>query len=216
MKCMNCGNELQNDQKFCTVCGYKVEDSINQQTQDHQVIIIPQTQSTNYRIPLLIGGGIIGLIILIITCLIITNKPVESEVIISQIQISESLWGNTTVTLTVDNLSDSAIKDVDIGFMAWDKNQLPVIVSEEFDYYSETYCLEGVCNAINIEPRGRKPTSIEIVSNPETIHYVLPFIISYTSYDGSDWKNPHVDSIRKKAGYEIKNLDDVFVLKKNN
>lgn len=212
IRCPKCNEKLQLNQKFCTACGYKIENVSNQPKQEDPIIFMSRSESGNHRKKLLIGGGIICFFILLIGFFIITHYNKESEVIISQIETYESIWGNTTVTLTVDNLSDSTIKDIEIAFMAWDENQLPVIVSEEFDYYSDTYCMEGVSNAINLLPKGSETVSIDVVSSMEQIHYILPFIISYTTYDGSEWKNSRANFMRKKAGSEIKNLDDVFVL----
>lgn len=39
--------------------------------------------------------------------------------------ITAGNWGNV-VTLKADNLSDSAIKDVRIGFAAWNDDRLPI------------------------------------------------------------------------------------------
>lgn len=140
----------------------------------------------------------------------------ESDICINYIKIRDGDWG-TTVTLTADNLSDSAIKDVRIGFAAWNEYKLPITLEGAYIYDSDTYFFQGDYNGINIVENGSGEIDFTLWNRVDELIYVLPVIVSYENYDGKIWQNPDLKELQSMAGKELKGkmLDKVYKMERS-
>jgi len=135
----------------------------------------------------------------------------ECEIKISHATITAGNWGNV-VTLKADNLSDSAIKDIRIGFAAWNDDRLPINLDGPDIYDSDTYFFQGNYLGINIVSSGSEELAFTLWNDAYDLAYILPVIVSYENYDGKIWENPDLKELQSMAGRELKGdmLEKVF------
>lgn len=95
------------------------------------------------------------------------------------------------------NNSGVDIKDVVLGFVAWDVNNLPVRIKDKFDFtdgeYFKQVNFDGI-NLINGEIHNGEP-GLDI-SN-ENIAKFKVIVISYADFDGNTWNNPLLGEFKK-------------------
>ncbi|UBH12835.1 DUF5780 domain-containing protein [Macrococcus armenti] len=107
----------------------------------------------------------------------------------------------------VKNNTDKDIRDIQYGFVAWDKNGLPIKIKGSIDF-GKSY-LRGVNgDAVNIPAKGEfgKSHGFEIEANIG-INTFKPIVVSYTDFDGKKWENPELDEFKRI--YEGKRLKDI-------
>ena len=107
----------------------------------------------------------------------------------------------------VKNNTNKDIRDIQYGFVAWDKNGLPIKIKGSIDF-GKSY-LRGVNgDAVNIPAKGEfgKAHGFEIEANLG-IDTFKPVVVSYTDFEGKKWDNPSLDEFMKV--YEGKRLKDI-------
>lgn len=99
----------------------------------------------------------------------------------------------------LQNNSDQDIKDAVIAFVAWDANNLPVVIKSQYDFTDGSYVSQVDYDAINLVPGGTfgqdYGLSLDEESNTITTCKAIP--VSYTTFDGETWNNPYYDDFKK-------------------
>lgn len=113
---------------------------------------------------------------------------------------------------TIKNNTDKDIKDVQYGFVAWDKNGLPIKIKGDIDF-GKSYFRGVTADAANIKGYGTfgEDKGYRIDSNIG-VHSFKPFVVSYVDFEGKKWINPKYKDFLKV--YEGKRLKDIKGVKK--
>lgn len=113
---------------------------------------------------------------------------------------------------TIKNNTNKDIKDVQYGFVAWDKNGLPIKIKGSIDF-GKSYFRGVTADAANIKAHGTfgEDKGYRIDSNIG-VYSFKPFVVSYTDFDGKKWTNPKYKDFLKV--YEGKRLKDIKGAKK--
>lgn len=210
--CPNCGAYLGKDSTICPCCGVSV---CNDRTASDLVSNTvsnsgnAQSSAEESKIKRKVKWWIIPIIVVILL-ICIPKGSKDPEVIFEHINIKDTGWGNLTVKLSAINLSNTAIKNIGIMFMAWDENGLPVLIPDNPIYYENGYLYEANYSAVNIPSNKVGDISFDIWCDIEDIRYVMPVVVSYEDYNGKIWKNPEEKSTKKLAGAQMKNVEGIY------
>ena len=107
----------------------------------------------------------------------------------------------------IKNNTNKDIRDVQFGFVAWDKNGLPIKLKGNIDF-GKSY-IRGVSgDAVNIPAKGKfgDKHGFSIDKDLE-VDTFKPIVVSYTDFKGNKWHNPKFDEFIKV--YEGKRLKDI-------
>lgn len=110
---------------------------------------------------------------------------------------------------TIKNNTDKDIKDVQYGFVAWDKNGLPIKIKGDIDF-GKSYFRGVTADAANIKGYGRfgEEKGYRIDSSIG-VHSFKPFVVSYIDFEGKKWTNPlHKDFLKMYEGKRLKDIKD--------
>lgn len=213
-ECPKCGAVLAETVMFCPCCGTKVSDdetALESLVRDNSDSSNAETDLKASRETKKKVWWIIPALIIIIL-IFIPKGSKEAMVKFSHINISETGWGNLTVTLSATNFSDTAIKNLEIAFMAWDENGLPVLIPDNPIYYDTGYLYEGSFDAVNIPANGTEEIQFDIWCELYDIRHVMPVVVSYENYNGKVWKNSKMKSLKKMAGEQMKNVEGIYTM----
>lgn len=113
---------------------------------------------------------------------------------------------------TIKNNTDKDIKDVQYGFVAWDKNGLPIKIKGDIDF-GKSYFRGVTADAANIKGHGRFGEDKGYrIDSTIGVHSFKPFVVSYVDFEGKKWTNPLYKDFLKM--YEGKRLKDIKGAKK--
>lgn len=120
-------------------------------------------------------------------------KVVSTKLIV-QDENSKVLYPDI-LSATVKNDSDYDIKNIVLAFVAWDKNNLPVKLINQFDYSDGAYVEQCSFNDVNLVP-GEKfgDDSGFALSDDCTVDSFKAIVVSYETFEGKTWNNPYFDS----------------------
>lgn len=107
----------------------------------------------------------------------------------------------------IKNNTNKDIRDVQFGFVAWDKNGLPIKLKGNIDF-GKSY-MRGVSgDAVNIPAKSKfgEKHGFSIDKDLE-VDTFKPIVVSYTDFKGNKWHNPKFDEFIKV--YEGKRLKDI-------
>jgi len=107
---------------------------------------------------------------------------------------------------TIINNSQDDVKDALIAFMAWDSNNLPVLIKGQFDFNAATYVRQVNYTGVNMVPRGTFGDNfgMKLDSSVENIATVKAIVVSYETFDGKTWTNPLYDQyVEQYAGKKL-------------
>lgn len=113
------------------------------------------------------------------------------------------------ISAIVKNNSDMDIKNIEYGFVAWDKNGLPVRIVGDWDFSGGAYLYTGTGESVNIAPgetHGRN-YGLELDSDMDNIHSFKAIVTEYSGFNGEVWNNPLLDDFYRI--YEGKRLADI-------
>lgn len=92
---------------------------------------------------------------------------------------------------TVENKSGKTIKNLSIGYIAWDENSLPVKISAKGVANSYYYVEIDAENANILDGETWAEKGVEISGTTKSdISQFKAIVVSYTDYDGNKWENP--------------------------
>lgn len=108
---------------------------------------------------------------------------------------------------TIKNNTDKDIKDVQYGFVAWDKNGLPIKIKGDIDF-GKSYFRGVTADAANIKGYGTFGEDKGYrIDSTIGVHSFKPFVVSYVDFEGKKWTNPLYKEFLKM--YEGKRLKDI-------
>ncbi|MFY2153338.1 DUF5780 domain-containing protein [Mammaliicoccus sciuri] len=120
----------------------------------------------------------------------------------------------------IRNNTGKDIKDITFGFVAWDKNGLPIKIKRSVDFSDGNYFSGVKGEAVNIAPGDLygEDTGMELDKGMD-IEYFKPIIASYEDFEGNTWENKELKNFLKI--YEGKRLKDIegyedYIFYKNN
>ncbi|MGK0555283.1 DUF5780 domain-containing protein [Macrococcus capreoli] len=120
----------------------------------------------------------------------------------------KSLYPDMLQALIKNNTSKD-IKDIQFGFVAWDKNGLPIKLKGNIDF-GKSYFRGAKGDAVNIPPKGKfgDKNGFSIDKDLE-VDAFKPIVVSYTDFEGHTWKNPKLEAFLKiYEGKRIKDIED--------
>lgn len=109
----------------------------------------------------------------------------------------------------IKNNSDEDIRDITYGFVAWDKNGLPIKLKKDIDFGNGQYFYEGIGESVNIssgETHGDN-YGFELSKDLDEIHNFKAIVTEYEGFNGEKWSNPLVKDF--KQIYEGNRLEDI-------
>lgn len=103
----------------------------------------------------------------------------------------KSLYPDVLQAILVNN-TQSDIKDVVVAFVAWDENDLPVLIKGQFDYNPASYIRRASYAGINMVPGSTygENTGMRLDESIRGIVTVKAIVVSYVTFDGETWENP--------------------------
>ena len=93
---------------------------------------------------------------------------------------------------TIVNNSEDDVKDVTVAFMAWDNNNLPVLLKTQFDFSAAAYVKQGNYTGVNLVPGGTygENAGLKLDESVKNVATVKAIVVSYETFDGETWINP--------------------------
>lgn len=129
---------------------------------------------------------------------------IESTKYVVQDEEYKTLYPDA-LSVIIKNNTQKDIKDVVIGYVAWDENNLPVKIKGNMDFSEPEYFTKVNANDINLASGkiAGEGMGYEIDSSMKIkIFKAIP--VSYTTFEGEKWSNPYENAFREM--YEGKKL----------
>ena len=103
----------------------------------------------------------------------------------------KSLYPDVLQAILVNN-TQSDIKDAVVAFVAWDENNLPVLLKGQFDYNPASYVRRASYTGINMVPGSTygENTGMRLDESINGIVTVKAIVVSYVTFEGETWENP--------------------------
>lgn len=117
----------------------------------------------------------------------------------------KALYPDMLQAILVNN-TEYDIKNAVIAFMAWDANNLPVLIKGQFDFNKATYIRQGNYNGINMVPGSTfgEKTGMKLDESITGIVTVKAIVVSYETFDGNTWTNPDYEAfVEQYAGKKL-------------
>ena len=117
----------------------------------------------------------------------------------------KALYPDMLQAILVNN-TEYDIKNAVIAFMAWDANNLPVLIQGQFDFNKATYIRQGNYNGINMVPGSTfgEKTGMKLDESITGIVTVKAIVVSYETFDGNTWTNPDYEAfVEQYAGKKL-------------
>lgn len=127
-----------------------------------------------------------------------TTKKIEDSILVvaesAQVKVQhdeyKSLYPDMMGT-NIINKSDQAIKNIEIGFLAWDANKFPLKVKGQYSFGSEGFEFIGLGENINVVPGGTWGDDHGWNLNENHgIATLKANVKKVEFYDGTTWTNP--------------------------
>ncbi|MBU3203917.1 DUF5780 domain-containing protein [Clostridium algidicarnis] len=126
---------------------------------------------------------------------------VESEQLViiesAKISIQDSTYKSLypdMMQVIVNNKSEKTVKDMKIGFLAYDKNGYPLHIKTQFHYSGGNYEAISDASNVNIIPGDRFGDDVGWnLDESHGISKVLACVKTVTFYDGTTWNNPYYE-----------------------
>lgn len=107
---------------------------------------------------------------------------------------------------TIVNNSEDDVKDVTVAFMAWDSNNLPVLLKVQLDFGAAAYVKKGTYTGVNMVPGSTygEHAGLKLDESVKDVATVKAIVVSYDTFEGETWENPLYDEFVEM--YEGKKL----------
>lgn len=103
------------------------------------------------------------------------------------------------LSAVIKNNSNTEISSLEIGFVAWDENNLPIQIKGQYNFYGGQYLAKVNYDGINLLKGETFGEEHGLVLDEETgtkIKTIKAIVISYTDFDGNTWRNPLEEDFR--------------------
>lgn len=122
----------------------------------------------------------------------------------------KSLYPDMLSTVIQNNI-EADIKDLTIGLVAWDGNNLPVKIIGQMDFSGGAYFVKVNYNDINLTGGSTygETSGYSINENCKVTSF-KPIVLSFVTFDGDTWENPYADSFRQALEGK-KYADDIMI-----
>lgn len=127
-------------------------------------------------------------------------RVVEAEVTGGSDERFGKNFNSDMIIPKIINESDSPVKDINVYFMGWDDNDLPVILKSGITKYKSGYVSNLILEGVNL-PVGQISNQndadvFELIPVDETcgIHKAKAIVAVYSTFDGEIWKNPYIQN----------------------
>lgn len=117
----------------------------------------------------------------------------------------KSLYPDLFQAILVNNTKHD-IKNVVIAFVAWDENNLPLLIKSQFDFNAATYVIRASYSGVNMVPGSTfgEKAGVKLDESVKGVATVKAVVASYETFDGETWTNPHYDAfIEQYAGKKL-------------
>ncbi|MBQ3574452.1 MAG: hypothetical protein IJA26_02195 [Clostridia bacterium] len=129
---------------------------------------------------------------------------IDTEIVVNS-ENYKSLYPDE-LSVIIRNDSEEDIRDIVLAYVAWDKNNLPVKILQDWDIFSDaTYLKEMYFRDINLIPGATfgEDNGFPLDSN-YSVHSFKAIVVSYETFDNETWVNPYYKEFREM--YEGKKL----------
>lgn len=110
----------------------------------------------------------------------------------------------------ITNNSEDDIKNAVIEFVAWDENNLPVMIKGHIDFSNGSYLIKCNYNSINLVPgESYGEDSGMAIDESVSISTFKAIVCEYENFDGKTWKNPYLTAWENMYGGGKKLKDDL-------
>ena len=135
----------------------------------------------------------------------ITSKKLEEmiknqdvRVVSTELIIQEESYGGKAaypdlLSAVVRNDSDYDLKNVVVAYVAWDKNNLPVKIAEQWEFDGGAYIAACNFSDANIVPGSEygKGAGFALSRDCRTLHQFKAIVVSFETFEGGTWTNPY-------------------------
>lgn len=142
------------------------------------------------------------------------QKLLDQDVVVENTQYliqdteHKALYPDMLSTI-IKNNSDTDIKNITYGYVAWDDNGLPIRIQASWDFSGGSYFNTGTGESVNIAPgetHGRN-YGFELDEEMDAIHSIKSIVVEYEGFNGERFENPLLDDFSRI--YEGKRLADI-------
>ncbi len=148
----------------------------------------------------------------------ITSKKLEEmiknqdvRVVSTELIIQEESYGGKAaypdlLSAVVRNDSDYDLKNVVVAYVAWDKNNLPVKIAEQWEFDGGAYIAACNFSDANIVPGSEygKGAGFALSRDCRTLHQFKAIVVSFETFEGGTWANPYYnDWVKLYAGKRL-------------
>ncbi len=97
------------------------------------------------------------------------------------------------LSAVVRNDSEYDLKNVVVAYVAWDKNNLPVKIAEQWDFDGGAYVAACKFSDANIVPGGEygKGAGFALSRDCRTLYQFKAIVVSFETFEGGTWTNPY-------------------------
>lgn len=127
-------------------------------------------------------------------------RVVEAEVTSGSDERFDLSSSTDIIIPKIINESDKPVKDINIYFMGWDDNNLPVVLKSRLSAYKSGYVSNLILEGVNL-PVGETSNPddadvFQLIPVDETcgIHNAKAIVAVYSTFDGEIWKNPYIQN----------------------
>ena len=117
----------------------------------------------------------------------------------------KSLYPDLLQAILVNN-TEHDIKNAVVAFLAWDDNNLPLLIKSQFDFNAAAYVMRANYSGINMVPGSTfgEKTGVKLNESINGVATVKAIVMSYETFDGDTWSNPGYDAfIEQYAGKKL-------------
>lgn len=115
----------------------------------------------------------------------------------------------------LQNNTDEDIKSAVVAFAAWDKKGLPIKITGYLSFNGGSYIKEVQYDDINLAAGGTygDESGLQLDDSTKNIDTFKAVVVSYETFEGSDWENPYYDAFCTLYGEKKLNPDATVEVK---
>ena len=125
-------------------------------------------------------------------------RVVEAEVTSGSDERFGSSYNADMIVPKILNESEKPVKDINVYFVGWDENNLPVVLESNLTQYKAGYVSNLILGGVNLpvgettNPDDADVFQLSPVNETCGIHKAKAIVAVYSTFDGEIWKNPYL------------------------